>query len=424
MFFAMLDVESGKSVKNQKSLVQVVFVTRRKVTPKNAVENYRDMGNGKAKKAVTTVKNGNVKNIGHGHVGSFKLRNGFLTKKRRSSSGRIPKKESLATSELKSPLVASIDLNRKALPITEGNVSIVYKLLNKNGQETAIFKPYEKVNGISSNDSLTLNSRKNAFNEVCAHEFDQHVASCLRAGVPETQHVKLPTSLISGDNPETNYIRGSLQKFVPNTESCEDYGSSLFSKDDIHRIGLLDLRILNCDRHTGNLLFDSSNKRLIPIDHALSFPEIDFDVKEGGEQEYLEKDFNNLTLSNVSFDWMMFPQAKQPFSEELVEGIKSMDIVKDLEFMKKLNMSVKQRLAVFVASTLLKKGVVEYGKTLYDLGVVAQRTGARRSLSVLESLTLETIKKVDRSKVENGDEAEIKLFCEEFSSLLDKYFTV
>ena len=60
------------------------------------------------------------------------------------------------------------------------------------------------------------------------------------------------------DNRSMDFIRGSLQKFVPNAESCEDYGPNLFSTEDVHRIGILDLRILNCDRHTGNLLFDFS----------------------------------------------------------------------------------------------------------------------------------------------------------------------
>ena len=77
--------------------------------------------------------------------------------------------------------------------------------------------------------------------------------------------------------------------------------------------------------------------------------------------------------------------------------------------MKELNMSVKQRLAVFVASTLMRKGVIEFGKTLYDLGVVMQRSGERRSLSVFESIIMGAIEKVCRSKVENRDEAEIEL---------------
>ena len=60
---------------------------------------------------------------------------------------------------------------------------------------------------------------------------------------------------------------------------------------------------------------------------------------------------------------------------------------------------------------------MEYGKTLYDLGQVIQRSGDRRSLSVIESLVLEFIRGCDRSKIETGDEEEIEMFCEKFSSV-------
>ena len=124
-----------------------------------------------------------------------------------------------------------------------------------------------------------------------------------------------------------------------------------------------------------------------------------------------------MKLADISFDWLMFSQAKQPFSEEIIEGVKSLDIATDLEIMKKFDMSVHQRLAVFSATILLKRGIVEYVNTLHDLGVVVQRSGDRRSLSVLESLVLEIIRGCDRCKIERGDEEEIEMFCEKFSSV-------
>jgi hypothetical protein len=55
----------------------------------------------------------------------------------------------------------------------------------------------------------------------------------------------------------------------------------LFSVDEVHKIAILDMRILNLDRNTGNILvqevFDKKrNKKkkvLIPIDHGLSLPD-------------------------------------------------------------------------------------------------------------------------------------------------------
>lgn len=49
----------------------------------------------------------------------------------------------------------------------------------------------------------------------------------------------------------------------------------MFSVEEVHKIGLLDVRILNCDRNDENILIKKVNDKLvlIPIDHGLSFPD-------------------------------------------------------------------------------------------------------------------------------------------------------
>lgn len=55
---------------------------------------------------------------------------------------------------------------------------------------------------------------------------------------------------------------GSLQRFIKSNDVAANYGSCLFSIEyyynvnfrDVHRIGILDIRILNCDRNDENLL--------------------------------------------------------------------------------------------------------------------------------------------------------------------------
>lgn len=44
---------------------------------------------------------------------------------------------------------------------------------------------------------------------------------------------------------------GSLQQFQPHLGSSDDFGPSRFNQEDCHRIMLLDIRILNQDRHAG-----------------------------------------------------------------------------------------------------------------------------------------------------------------------------
>jgi hypothetical protein len=68
---------------------------------------------------------------------------------------------------------------------------------------------------------------------------------------------------------------GSLQAFVKSEGPVENFSSNLFSKDEVHKIGILDLRILNLDRNASNILVQKSGSsyKLIPIDHGLSIPD-------------------------------------------------------------------------------------------------------------------------------------------------------
>jgi hypothetical protein len=47
---------------------------------------------------------------------------------------------------------------------------------------------------------------------------------------------------------------GSLQSFIDSEGPIENYSSDLFHKDEIHKIAILDLRILNLDRNACNIL--------------------------------------------------------------------------------------------------------------------------------------------------------------------------
>lgn len=87
---------------------------------------------------------------------------------------------------------------------------------------------------------------------------------------------------------------GSLQEFVYHECDTSEMGPSRFSAHDVHRIGILDIRLFNTDRHAGNMLVrvprvageSSANLRqpslrmeqgqyeLIPIDHGFCLPEV------------------------------------------------------------------------------------------------------------------------------------------------------
>ena len=55
----------------------------------------------------------------------------------------------------------------------------------------------------------------------------------------------------------------------------ENFSSDLFHKDEVHKIAVLDLRILNLDRNACNILVQRQgrNLKLVPIDHGLCLPD-------------------------------------------------------------------------------------------------------------------------------------------------------
>jgi hypothetical protein len=95
-------------------------------------------------------------------------------------------------------------------------------------------------------------------------------------------------------------------------------GPSRFSVQDVHRIGILDIRLFNTDRHAGNMLVrhprttDSSSNlvlkarmpevsqyELVPIDHGFCLPE---------------------TLEAPYFEWLHWPQVRWGFSMPTCTG--------------------------------------------------------------------------------------------------------
>ena len=102
-------------------------------------------------------------------------------------------------------------------------------------------------------------------------------SSLMQKGVGPTSQQEGPAKL------------GSLQEFVHHCGDTSEQGASRFSTQHVHRIGILDLRLLNTDRHAGNMLcerpspgepaasnlvrFDSGKLALVPIDHGFCLPE-------------------------------------------------------------------------------------------------------------------------------------------------------
>ncbi|XP_059288829.1 phosphatidylinositol 4-kinase gamma 4-like [Lycium ferocissimum] len=192
------------------------------------------------------------------------------------------------------------------------------------------------------------------------------------AGVPPTAFVRC---LHKGFNhPDGVKVKlGSLQKFMENNGSCEDLGPNAFPVEEVHKIAVLDMRLANADRHAGNILMSKGENGqivLIPIDHGYCLPD---------------------SFEDVTFDWLYWPQARQPFSSETIEYIKSLDAEEDIGLLEFYgwDISLETARTLRISTMLLKKGV-HRGLTPFTIGSIMCRENLNKE-SVIEKIFQEAL---------------------------------
>ncbi|KAK3030339.1 hypothetical protein RJ639_038972 [Escallonia herrerae] len=173
----------------------------------------------------------------------------------------------------------------------------------------------------------------------------------------------------------TNYKIASLQRFIDHDSDAGDLGPSGFSVASIHRIGILDIRLLNLDRHAGNILVKRGHENyavgaveLVPIDHGLCLPE---------------------SLDDPYFEWQHWPQASIPFSESEDEYISNLDPYKDAELLRTQLPSIRESsIRILVLCTVFLKRAAAAGLCLADIAEMMTREfcGGEENWSALESL--------------------------------------
>ncbi len=156
------------------------------------------------------------------------------------------------------------------------------------------------------------------------------------AGVPPTVLTTLSHPLLGGE------VTGSCQLYVENSQTAVELSHQEFEHFDptpIRRIAQLDIRILNADRHTSNLLIRDKTE-VIPIDHGFSLP---------------------CVLERINFVWVLWEQAETPFSEEEQGYISALDPEKDRAFvMEELGLQEEVANRLYLSTMLLKLGVIHH----------------------------------------------------------------
>jgi len=291
-----------------------------------------------------------------------------------------------------------VSSNRSVFDLCEQGTGGTYFVKDANDNRIAVFKPDDEEPGslnnpknkISPPSTPLLAPGGGAVREVVAYLLDRGN----RAGVPEThllsglQHPKW----VDKENelvPKT----GSLQKFIPHLSAAADMGSSLFSVDNVHNIGIFDLRFLNLDRNGENLLVvkEGNQHKLIPIDHSYILPP---------------------QIQTPFFEWMYWKQAKVPFSPETLKYISEINIEEDARLLSSFGIPPESILTMKICSVLLKKCAAA-GYALFQIACLV--CSQDESKSALESI-------VDDVKAENcaSEEAFFLLFDKLVDSVIVK----
>ncbi|KDO32592.1 hypothetical protein SPRG_03066 [Saprolegnia parasitica CBS 223.65] len=175
------------------------------------------------------------------------------------------------------------------------------------------------------------------------------------AGVPATTLTEIKHPAFRYGEAEVVYKMGSLQEFVRHDDVVSDLSPSMFSAHQVHKIVLLDMRIVNTDRNDANILVRKRRNangdiehELIPIDHGYSLP------------DYME-------IAWCDWCWYNWPQLKVPLSEEDRQYILGINVDQEIQRLcAQIPLRLPCRRNLKIAGMLVEKGV-RRRVLLYDL---------------------------------------------------------
>lgn len=277
--------------------------------------------------------------------------------------------------------------------LTDAGTGGSYFLRGKEGRNIAIWKPAQEepygprnprgfVTNDSSRDTLGCASPmrpgfrvgEGFMRERAAFLLDE-VSGVFSAGIPNTivaEEIEQPgyDSLpqIVAVSPSAYHTKrvegcaiGSLQAFVANDGDCEDFGSGVLHTTDVHCLAVLDMRILNADRHGSNILVvgesgkNSRKKHIVPIDHGFAFPKY-------------------TSLGGTYFVWAHWPQAREAFSPAMKEFvINRIHIDRDADILRAQGIGEECILSMRLGSYLLREAT-RYEIPLADIARLYMRT--------------------------------------------------
>lgn len=119
-----------------------------------------------------------------------------------------------------------------------------------------------------------------------------------------------------------------------------------------------------------------------------------------------------MQFEDCTFDWLYWPQARQPYSAETIEYIKSLNAEEDIELLKFYGweLSLECTRVLHISTMLLKKGA-ERGLSPSAIGSIMCRENLNK-----ESVIEEMVREAQESMLPGMSETE---FLETVSDLMD-----
>nr|CAB3472801.1 unnamed protein product [Digitaria exilis] len=272
--------------------------------------------------------------------------------------------------ELIAEAASAIASGTRLVPAQSGLGGALILTGSRAGEHVAVIKPLDDTS--SPPASGVGYASQAVLREVAAFLLDHGGF----ASVEPTALIKIFSSPGPAMAMPATTTMASIQRFVNHEYDAGELGPSRFSVASVHRIGILDVRLLNIDRHAGNILVKNpptSRQQLldlVPIDHGLCLPE---------------------QLEDPYFEWLHWPQSSLPFSDDELAYVASLDAFEDAETLRAELPSLEEAaIRILTLCTVFLKRAAAAGLCLADIGDMMSREFAAQEeeegLSTLEEL--------------------------------------
>jgi hypothetical protein len=186
---------------------------------------------------------------------------------------------------------------------------------------------------------------------------------------------------------------GSLQEFVRHDDVVSDLAPNQFSTHQVHKIVILDMRLLNTDRNDANILVRKRRSpttghaefELVPIDHGYCLPQF-------------------LEIAWCDWCWYNWPQLQKPLSAEDRAYVLSLSAQEDADRLaKRIPLRRACRRNMIIAGMVLQKGV-RANLVLFEIARIMCREDLDAP-SILENLCVEAFHQLQVVKQRKQNDA-------------------